>query len=283
MMVTWCWWASWVIIGRLRLGVPHLATNREATLEIRSDGPLDDSCENSLPFVLMSQALSQTEIPVHPPDLAEAVRERGWLHLRATGTQNNLAAEALKLALQLGDPMAGREGGPIETLAPLPIENANINSLSMQHGLGAFPLHIDGAHLPQPPRFILLACARPGLSPIPTVLARFRDLRLHHAERHQCESAAVLIRNGRQSFYSTILDRSRPFIRFDQGCIKPMCLDGKQALKAIALRAAETGPTAFDWQAGDILVIDNWRVLHGRGMPPSIASPDRCILRMSIQ
>jgi hypothetical protein len=215
-------------------------------------------------------------------DLAQRVCERGWLHLRATASGCSLAVETLDLAQLLGEPIAGRGGAIIEALAPSHVEAARTNSLSMEHGLGIFPLHIDGSHRAQPPRFVILACVRPGFSPAPTVLVHFRDLRLSDAEQRKCETAVFLIRNGKRSFYSTILDRSRPFIRFDQSCMKPASLESREAMKTITLRAKDC-LTAINWHAADILVIDNWRVLHGRGVYSSMVSTDRKILRVSIR
>jgi hypothetical protein len=84
---------------------------------------------------MMSQALTRIAKFDHQSDLARAVCEHGWLHLRAAGSEAGLAAEASKLAQLLGEPMAGRKGHCVEILVPLHVENANTNSLSMQHGL----------------------------------------------------------------------------------------------------------------------------------------------------
>jgi Taurine catabolism dioxygenase TauD, TfdA family len=232
---------------------------------------------------MMVQALARTGKANELSDLAQAVCERGWLQLPSEESTHSLAVAALRFAHRLGEPLSGRHGSAVEALAPLPVETANPNSLSVLHGLGTFPLHIDGAHRTQPPRFILLACANPGSSPVPTVLSHFRDLPLRDDERRKCESAPFLVRNGRRSFYSSIVDRSRPFVRFDQGCMFPTSVDGEQAVAAVASRAAECGPTTIHWKANDILAIDNWQVLHGRGLSSATASPDRCILRVSIQ
>ena len=218
-----------------------------------------------------------------PHDLAPQIRERGWIHLRGAGTKASLVDQALYVGKLLGDPMPGRQGRVIETLVPTPSERANPKSLSNQHGIGAFPLHIDGAHRLWPPHFILLACERPGSTPVPTVLARFSDLQSHIAERGQCESVTFLIRNGRQSFYSTIIDRARPFVRFDPGCMTPICANGQKILATIALWGGDVPTTAVNWQRGDILVIDNWRVLHGRGTTKYVTCQDRSLLRVSIQ
>jgi hypothetical protein len=224
-----------------------------------------------------------TDLWAPTSDLVSSVSKYGWLHLRAAESENSLSNEVLKIAHLLGEPLVGRNGNVVETLTPLEIQNANIRSLSKKHGAGTFPLHIDGAHHIQPPRFVILACVRPGSNPVPTILVRFRDLQLCETERQQCESATFLVQNGRRSFYSCILGRSRPFVRFDQGCMKPICDEGKEAVKAILSHAAEITSVAHTWQPRDILIIDNWNMLHGRGFPSSSASLDRLILRVSIQ
>jgi alpha-ketoglutarate-dependent taurine dioxygenase len=160
---------------------------------------------------------------------------------------------------------------------------ANVKSLSAVHGLGSFPMHTDGAHRLQPPRFVVLVCASPGTSPVPTTLLRFRDLQVTASERARFEAAAFLVRNGRRSFYSTICSRSRPFIRFDAGCMVPQGAESAATAKLIADRANEVGVTFVHWRAGDVLVIDNWNVLHGRGLGLSEASSDRKLLRVNLQ
>ena len=47
--------------------------------------------------------------------------------------------------------------------------------------------------------------------------------------------------------------------------MEPMGEDGVEAMKLFSREREGTSALAFDWAAGDILVIDNWRVLHGRG------------------
>jgi alpha-ketoglutarate-dependent taurine dioxygenase len=37
------------------------------------------------------------------------------------------------------------------------------------------------------------------------------------------------------------------------------------------------------WQPGDVLVIDNYMVLHGRGVNDESASSDRKLLRASVE
>jgi hypothetical protein len=193
-----------------------------------------------------------------------------------------LEAEIQDLAILLGDPVSGRGGAMVERLAPQAPDTAKPKSLSALHGRGSFPLHSDGAHWLKPPRFLLLACAKPGEVPVPTLLQRFSDLGMSDSESKLCESATFLIRNGRRSFYSTV-SGNRPFVRFDEGCMMPIGPDGEKAVRTITASAAHAKPTEIHWEAGDIWVIDNRRVLHGRGHATAQASHDRLLFRISVQ
>jgi len=160
--------------------------------------------------------------------------------------------------------------------------NAFPRSLSAMHGTGAFPLHTDGAHLAQPPRYIVLACVNPGHRPVPTMLARFDHLNLNEANISALEAAPFIVRNGRRSFYVTPFDADKMRIRYDRGCMIPTAESSSVA--RLLDQALEQAPHhAIGWQPGDVVVIDNWRVLHGRGFQTGQASDDRRLLRMSIQ
>uniref|UniRef100_A0A974AHW2 TauD/TfdA family dioxygenase n=1 Tax=Bradyrhizobium quebecense TaxID=2748629 RepID=A0A974AHW2_9BRAD len=216
-------------------------------------------------------------------NLVDRVLQDGWFKSTATAMGYDMLSAPENIAKLLGNPIMGRAGQKIEPLIPTAPARANAKSLSVVHGLGSFPMHTDGAHRLQPPRFVVLVCASPGRSPVPTTLMRFRDLQIGTSERAQLETAPFLVRNGRRSFYSTICSRSRPFIRFDAGCMVPQSSESETSVKLIAHRANEVGFAPVHWRTGDVLVIDNWNVLHGRGLGVSEASSDRKLLRVSVQ
>jgi hypothetical protein len=194
-----------------------------------------------------------------------------------------LGDEILEIGSSLGQARTGRGGRLIETLAVVSADQANANSLSARYGTGTFPLHTDGAHLPEPPHFLVLACVRPGSSPVPTVLARFDALGLGPAEIEVCEAAPFLVRNGRRSFYSTILAPSRPFVRFDSGCMAAINDAAIEITQTILACAGSLSLPSIEWAPGDILVIDNWQILHGRGRSAVAASTGRELLRVTVQ
>lgn len=216
-------------------------------------------------------------------DVAHNVDRMGWLRLQTSLPRDHFDDEILRLARTLGEPCAGRSGRVLEKLSPLQPSMAKTKSLSAAHGVKTLPMHIDGAHLTEPPHFIILACKCPDSSPVPTVLVRFDELGLTSAELQECEAAPFLVRNGRRSFYSTISSPFRPFLRFDQECMSPVTRAASDVSRSIAACVLRSDPAIIDWAAGDIVIIDNWRVLHGRGLQSSAASTDRRLIRVSVQ
>ncbi|MGE4324534.1 MAG: TauD/TfdA family dioxygenase [Pseudodonghicola sp.] len=94
------------------------------------------------------------------------------------------------------------------------------------------------------------------------------------------EGTPVLVRSGRRSFYSTILAPGGAFLRYDPGCLEAVDQRGRMALALIEDRIAAASPQAHHWRQGDILIIDNWRVLHGRS--PSGPGSGRRLARILI-
>jgi alpha-ketoglutarate-dependent taurine dioxygenase len=213
--------------------------------------------------------------------LRATVLREGWFKSRAGDHDLQLLAE--RIARQLGEPIASRRNSPVEPLAPSDTSSARSRSLSAIHGRGSFPIHTDGAHQLQPPRFIVLICVSPGSSPVPTTLIRFQDLAVSKDERVHLEAIPFLVRNGRQSFYSTICGATRPFIRFDEGCMVPQDNAGRELLKAVAQHSREAKSLSVDWRPGDLIVFDNWTVLHGRGFGDTKVSLDRKLLRVGVR
>jgi alpha-ketoglutarate-dependent taurine dioxygenase len=216
-------------------------------------------------------------------NLRARVLRDGWFKSTVTEMGHDMHSAPETIAKLLGNPVTGRSRQEIEPLTPTKRPSANSKSLSVVHGLGSFPMHTDGAHRLQPPRFVVLVCASPGTSPVPTTLIRFRDLKISASERARLDASPFLVRNGRRSFYSTICSPSRMFIRFDAGCMVPQGTESEAGAKLIAHRANEIGFTLMHWRTGDVLVMDNWTVLHGRGLGLSEASSDRKLLRLCVQ
>jgi hypothetical protein len=215
-------------------------------------------------------------------DIHANLRSAGWLRGHFECVLPELPAQLKAFAEQLGQLTKGRDGRPIEVLSPRSHASAFRRSLSAMHGRGMFPLHTDGAHLARPPRYVLLACVAVGRPSVPTVLARADELDLDRSDISALEATPFLVRNGRQSFYATVIDAGKNRMRYDRGCMMPTAESSWLATRLDqALEQALHHP--IEWCPGDLVVIDNWRVLHGRGIQAEQASEDRILLRAIVQ
>jgi hypothetical protein len=142
------------------------------------------------------------------------------------------------------------------------------------------PFHTELSHRIKPCRFLLLGCIDPGSSAATTMLLDWRTLLLSQDELDLLESAPVLVRSGRRSFYSTILAPGGAFLRYDPDCLEGPDERGRTALKLVADRISDAPSEAHHWRRGDIVIIDNWRVLHGRS--PSDQGSGRRLARILI-
>ena len=87
------------------------------------------------------------------------------------------------------------------------------------------------------------------------------------------------IRSGSASFYATMLDPRRRFLRCDPTCISSLT-DAGRALQ-IKIGNMCCAPThQVRWQPGRTMIFDNWRLLHRRA--EASRSKWRKLLRISI-
>lgn len=199
------------------------------------------------------------------------LNSHGWVRVETGSTDEAhlrqvLITVATALAA-LGTPTKGRGSRQvIEQLIPREVETAHPSSLSKKYGLGEFPFHIDTAHWPIPCRYILLACVNPGLSDTPTHLLNRERVTLSKSELQLARTGIFYVRNGRNSFYSCILEGNRSFLRLDPGCMEPESSEAMQALTLFSSIRVSHLAEHVSWRAGTIIVIDNWRVLHARGL-----------------
>jgi len=214
----------------------------------------------------------------------DALQSRGWANCSLTlGSTIELNEQVLRLARQLGEPVATRVGGEVlQKLCPTRARMAKPRSLSWKYGVGEFPFHTDTAHWLMPCRYIVLACLAPGEGRRPTYLLDTMELPITDGDRVLLCSSPIRVANGRNSFFSTILSSSRPFTRYDPGCMTPVMTDGVRAMNVFSKTRWTEYVEEIQWMPGKATVIDNWRVLHGRGAS-DCPDTDRTLLRVSIR
>ena len=222
---------------------------------------------------------------VEQPAIDGAMLEsHGWVWFTLpSSSESDLRKQMLALASGLGTPVATRSGGSLwDTLMPTEADAAKPRSLSKVHAVGEFPLHIDTAHWLTPCRYVMLACVSPGSASRPTLLMDARRLPLNEHQSSLLHSTPLRVTNGRNSFFSTILSKARPFVRFDPGCMTATTPDGAKTLAVLARQNWSDYIQTVLWKTGTVIVMDNWRVLHGRGHADCPDS-DRILLRISIR
>ena len=192
------------------------------------------------------------------------LRELPWIKLRAPGGGDGIWATLSRIGRLLGSPVPGRALATEETLVPLSITQAPPRSLSSIHGFNSLPLHVELSHRTQPCRYVLLGCLNAGEVNVATTLIDRQTLSLSSEEVALLRSAPILVRTGRRSFYSTMLPPNEQYLRYDRACMEPVSLRGEEAMRLIEARLAQCEPARHLWATGDILILDNWRALHGR-------------------
>lgn len=208
------------------------------------------------------------------------LNDEGWVELQGA-LGDDPERSLLGLAGALGEVVPSRPRSDlIDRLRPSKADTARLPSLSRRYGTGAFPLHTDTAHWLTPARYILVGCLHPGQRGRGTLLVQFPSLRFNRQEEVLLRSGVFLVRNGRASWYSTIQSEEQPYVRFDPGCMFPVTADGHEAGRILQQRIAASRPTRIDWTHGKVVILDNWRLLHGR--ESAEGDEDRVLLRVLV-
>lgn len=202
--------------------------------------------------------------PATTDTMARLARD-GWaLSSEPCRSREAAATKLLNIAEQIGEPVRSLPTRPlVEWLTTAPERSVRPN-LTSWHGAGAFPLHCDTAHWPVPARYICLMCLEPGEAVRATLLWPFQRDAFSGSQLRSLETEPFLFVTGRTSFYSTVLSRTRPFVRVDLGCMRPVSTRGEDLLESLRGVLAAASPLRVRWCRGGLLLLDNWRTLHGR-------------------
>jgi alpha-ketoglutarate-dependent taurine dioxygenase len=210
-------------------------------------------------------------------DALRKLEENGWTTM-ALPRDADLREVVPLIRRELGD--AARRIG-IERVSPKRSEQARAGTLSALHGLAAFPLHTERAHWERPPRYVAFRSVGAS-SDRPTTL--FDSYRLDPALVQRLRETVWTAGWNGVRFETRVLtpaDALRWRIRYDLCCMavtRPQDLELRDRVET-ELRHAEMH--AHQWTPGVALLVDNWRVLHGRGTSP-LPDYDRVLERIVI-
>jgi alpha-ketoglutarate-dependent taurine dioxygenase len=197
------------------------------------------------------------------------------------GAARGVATDAF--AALLGKPIAPWGNGCIQRLFPK--ATSTPNTYSGIFGLGRFPLHSDLAHWPVPPRYLLLRCVK-GYADVPTLLLDGLDLA---SEIGTGSMARALVRprrlcSGEMRLLRLLEDgRDGRIVRWDEVFLKPASRVGSETFKQMRSLLESCEPTPVEMvDNGDVLIVDNWRMLHSRPAVPD-GRTDRVLERVYLR
>jgi L-asparagine oxygenase len=165
---------------------------------------------------------------------------------------------------------------PIQSLIPRVLSRASPNTYSGNFGMGQFPFHTDLAHWAVPPRFVALRCVR-GVGSVLTHLldGRFVVERVGRSVLHRAlVQPRRSLRNGRHllRLLDVGTDVGEQRLRWDSLYLRPATAASGDTMKEVHRCLVQLPATNVSLSSrGDTLVIDNWRVLHGRSPVPEHA------------
>ena len=212
-----------------------------------------------------------------PESLAALLAERGWLLVTDVPCWAGNPA-LLDLAASLGpvkrhgpnfrDPT--REGEAVSLVRALPEPIADVSGTIMLSTMATeHHMHTDESFFATPSRYVLLHCWRPDpAGGGRTLLADVEDVlaRLTAPERADCARLRYGWRGVEGPIIAGMPDGGPPRVRFNMR--EAHCRGNDRAAADALVRrfahAAEEAAVELFLAPGDCLVIDNWRVLHGR-------------------
>lgn len=151
-------------------------------------------------------------------------------------------------------------GQAVQELVPKEKDAAVSRSFSKRHGLRSFPLHTDTAFWAQPARFVVLFAGKSSQT-----ATRLLPLQLTSElmAKARTSNPVFLRQTVNGPIYSPPwIDDIGCSTLYDPCCMQPANLAAKEFESNIL--ANSTNAIRFGWTGSRALVIDNWRVLHGR-------------------
>lgn len=200
-----------------------------------------------------------------------ALAERGWASFG--GTLEDLTDYAGRAGWQ---PVALRRGDDVITdLRAVRAAEAHPNSISSRTGMGAQPLHTDGAHLEMPPDVVALASACSHRAATRLWTPRGADTPWEDI-RH----GVFRVSDGMASRYRSAGGRN--WVRFDSCCMSPMDERSRRVVHFFRMAYKTSSRHQWSHNSPEVLLMDNRRTLHARE-PVDPAGPPRHLTRIAFR
>lgn len=158
----------------------------------------------------------------------------------------------------------------VQTLRPRRLSESTSNQYSGTYGLDDFPLHTDLAHWARPPRYLMLRCASASADVVTRLLSASAIVSLVGEET--LRRAVVRPRrpppNGKLCLLPLVFFTGNAAgYRWDSLFLVPMNNAAERVAGVMTANAfgSEDVLTLSLTTPGDTLILDNWKLLHGRG------------------
>jgi L-asparagine oxygenase len=196
--------------------------------------------------------------------IRDEVSRNGYVFLPAFARDHS-GQEAAAL---LGAPVTFQTGLVVHRLVPTVQEHSTPNTYSGIYGHGQFPLHTDRANWQHPTRYFMLRCIV-GFETVPTFLVDGKDI----AEEVGANILTrALVQSRRPMAGSLPLMRlftpqegEHGMLRWDDLFIRAASNAGSLGMNMFRECIASVEPKKITLaHPADTLIVDNWRMLHGR-------------------
>lgn len=190
--------------------------------------------------------------------IRQQLEENGFVNLGTLSPQLNTVI----VANQIGKIIRVSGTSEVQKLSPRDKNELPQNTYSGNFGLGNFPLHTDLAHWSEPPRYFLLRCIVPDPEVVTSVinfktaLQELKALTIARAlfkPRRKLENRQFLLRFNRNQVF-----------RWDRTFLIPENKEAIEVAECINNIKQQNVQSFRLLERGQVFLIDNWRVLHGR-------------------
>ena len=183
------------------------------------------------------------------------------------GTQSLGSNSAIELAEKIGIPYCPKSYPFVQSLVPSRASVDTCHTYSGVFGLEEFPFHTDLAHWFVPPRYLLLRCVVPDRRVTTPIVHSGIVVEAIGSERLRRARFRPRKRLKEKMFQIRIF--SGDCFRWDSIFIEPVSRIGHEVkAEILGLDYRSVSRKIALEQAGEWVLIDNWKVMHARSFVP---------------
>ncbi|XZF63848.1 MAG: hypothetical protein ACSI46_03675 [Gloeotrichia echinulata DVL01] len=187
---------------------------------------------------------------------------QGWLYKSNLSSQN-----IVNIGQQIGKPIPSKPDRNLtDLLLPKNSSEAPKGSLSSIYGLEEIPFHTDGAYHYIPPKYIILF-AQEEL-PFSIRILDFNLINFSNNQLITLSHDVWIVKDKFKSFYASVLTNSlspgKTILRYNKHCMIPCNKNNVDSYQILENKIKDFNYISLCLEPNSILILNNWRILHGR-------------------